>query len=72
MLPLPGLISLGVWVCVVIVIRLISNANYLAYSFMVMSAIIEMVLIIITVVVTDGLPTSISARLLADVTYPHR
>ena len=65
MLPAPGIIALVVWVGVVVAIKLIVGSAFLLYSFMTLSAVIQMVIQVGCTSVVNDLPTSISTRLLA-------
>jgi hypothetical protein len=48
-MPLPGCIALFVWCGVVVIVHLFSHKNYIPYSLILFSSIIEFVLIIIVI-----------------------
>jgi hypothetical protein len=60
-MPLPGLISLVVWLGISVVIHLLYHKNYLPYSVMLLSAVIQFVLILALLSSTQ----TTTARLLA-------
>lgn len=45
-LPLPGMITLVVWSAIVLILRLFQNKNFIPYSIMMISAIIEFILLL--------------------------
>jgi len=70
-LPLPGLISIFVWGIIAVVIHLISHKNYLPYSVILFSSLVQFVIIIITISQSDS-SSSISGRLLIGLDLSYR
>lgn len=70
-LPLPGLISLMIWVIIVVVVKLVMGKIYAPYSLLFVSTVIELVITIAVLSTVDALPTVVS-RLLASTTLTYR
>lgn len=68
-LPLPGLISLALWVAIVLVIHFISHKNYIPYSLILFSSVVEFILILAVLSTVNS--TTVYARLLSgnDISY---
>jgi hypothetical protein len=69
-LPVPGTLAIAVWIVLVIVIKLILKKLYLPYSMMIGMCMVELVLVIACLSVTNN--SALSSRLLLGIDYSHR
>jgi hypothetical protein len=63
-LPLPGLISVALWAVVVLVIKFIMQKNYLPYSLILFTGVVQLVLVIATIASSPDISSLSLARLL--------
>ena len=76
MIPLPGLIAVGIWVLMVILMKLLQKKLYAPFSLLFAFCLIELTLIIVTISTVSKLPSSSNSiavgRLLVGMDYSYR
>lgn len=75
-IPLPGLISIGIWGILVLILKLLQKKLYAPFSLLFCYCIVELVLIIVTLSTVNKLPSSANsvsvARMLVGMDYSYR
>ena len=76
MIPLPGLIAVGIWVLMVILMKLLQKKLYAPFALLFAFCLIELTLIIVTISTVSKLPSSSNSiavgRLLVGMDYSYR